>query len=206
MPLPALRIGFVAWRERSQLTRLLVVAVAAVVALPVGLLLIVVSAISGPAQAAQDIGGAAKPMATWVVSQPFGCTGFYLEPPHGSCAHFHAGIDLVAPAGAEVRAVMAGAVEISPVGGYGNHVLLHHGGNLVTLYAHLAGFAVAPGQAVTPGAVLGFEGSTGASTGAHLHFEVRQGSEPVDPIQVFPSVFDSGGNPVSIAAGTGSAA
>jgi murein DD-endopeptidase MepM/ murein hydrolase activator NlpD len=83
-------------------------------------------------------------------------------------------------------------VEISPIGGYGLHVVLHHGGDLVTLYAHLAGFAVIPGQAVAPGTVIGYEGSTGASTGAHLHFEVRNGADPVDPAAVFPGLFGSG--------------
>jgi murein DD-endopeptidase MepM/ murein hydrolase activator NlpD len=201
MHLAAIRPGWLGWQNRSALTRLLVFVVAWTVGVPALLIGIAVSALTGPAQAAEAIGNAARPMATWVVSQPFGCTGFYLEPPRGACPHFHAGIDLVAPAGTEVRAVMAGTVEISPIGGYGNHVFVHHGGDLVTLYAHLASFVVVPGQSVVPGSVLGYEGSTGASTGAHLHFEVRKSADPVDPVQVFPSLFGQEGQPVSTIVG-----
>jgi murein DD-endopeptidase MepM/ murein hydrolase activator NlpD len=99
---------------------------------------------------------------------------------------------MASAAGDEVHAVMAGTVEISPIGGYGNHVFVHHGAGLVTLYAHLAAFAVLPGQVVAAGEVIGFEGSTGASTGPHLHFEVRKGLEPVDPVLVFPGIFCPG--------------
>ena len=201
MHLGGLKLGWLAWRNRSALTRVLVLAVGWALGMPLLLIVITVSALTGPAEAAQTIGNAVKPMATWNVSQMFGCTGFYLEPPRGSCPHFHAGIDLVAPAGTEVRAVMAGTVEISPIGGYGLHVFVHHGGDLLTLYAHLVAFAVSPGQAVLPGTLLGFEGSTGASTGAHLHFEVRRASEPVDPTQVFTGLFGPGGQPSSAAAG-----
>jgi murein DD-endopeptidase MepM/ murein hydrolase activator NlpD len=172
------------------------VAATAVVGLPLLLVAVTVAALVGPAQTVQALGGAVPPMTAWVVSQPFGCTGFYLEPAHGGCPHFHAGIDLVAPAGSEVRAVLAGSIEVSPVGGYGNHVLVHHGADLVTLYGHLSGFAALPGEVVTAGTVIGYEGSTGASTGAHLHFEVRRGTEPVDPVQVFPGIFGPG-RPVS---------
>jgi murein DD-endopeptidase MepM/ murein hydrolase activator NlpD len=191
-----LRLAWLAWQHRGALTRLLLLAVAVVVAGPLLLVGLVATALLSPVQTVQALGGAVPPMASWVVSQQFGCTGFYLEPPRGACPHFHAGIDLVAPTGTEVRAVLAGTIEVSPIGGYGNHVLVHHGEELVTLYGHLSGFAVLPGQAVAAGTVVGFEGSTGASTGAHLHFEVRKGSEPVDPVQVFPGVF-SPGRPVA---------
>jgi murein DD-endopeptidase MepM/ murein hydrolase activator NlpD len=200
-----LRLGLFGWQHRSLLTKLLLGLLVAVVVVPMSLAVLVVAALSGPAQAAMAVGGAVRPMASWVVSQPFGCTGFYIEPPLGGCAHFHSGIDLVAPSGSDVRAVMAGVVEISPIGGYGLHVILHHGGDLVTLYAHLAGFAVVPGQVVAPGALLGYEGSTGASTGAHLHFEVRRGTVPVDPVQVFPGLFAAGRSALQ-AAGTPPAA
>lgn len=201
MFLVALRVGWLLWSHRGPLAKVLLAAVALCVVAPATLLIAIVGALSGPAEAAASIATAARPMPMWVVSQLYGCTGFYLEPPRGGCAHFHAGIDLVAPAGTPVHAVMAGEVEISPIGGYGLHVMIHHGGDLVTLYGHLAGFAVSTGQAVVAGAVIGAEGSTGASTGAHLHFEVRRGGEPVDPSHVFAGLFGPGTQPASMAAG-----
>ncbi|MFY9614750.1 MAG: M23 family metallopeptidase [Candidatus Dormiibacterota bacterium] len=196
----ALRLGWLAWRHRSGLSRLLVVSVAATVGLPLVLVGLAIAALAPPVQAAQALSRGVSPLTHWVTTQPFGCTGFYLEPPRGSCPHFHAGVDMASAAGDEVRAVMAGTVEISPIGGYGNHVFVHHGGDLVTLYAHLAAFAVVPGQVIDAGQVIGFEGSTGASTGPHLHFEVRKGLEPVDPVLVFPGVFCPG-LPAQLAAG-----
>lgn len=201
MLLAAARIGWFLWSNRGVLSRVLLVTVAWTVVLPLTLLFAVFGALSGPAEAAQAIAGAARPMTSWTVSQPFGCTGFYLEPARGACPHFHEGIDLVAPAGTPVHAVMAGLVELSPLGGYGLHVLVHHGADLVTLYGHLAAWSVMPGQEVAAGTVVGAEGSTGASTGAHLHFEVRRGGSAVDPQQVFPALFGSSGLPVSMAVG-----
>jgi murein DD-endopeptidase MepM/ murein hydrolase activator NlpD len=204
--LAAARIAWLLWSNRGTLAKGVMVVAGVVVGVPLALTVAIVAALSGPIQSAQAIGGAARPMESWVLSQPFGCTGFFLEPARGACAHFHEGIDLVAPAGTPVHAVMAGVVEVSPLGGYGLHVLVHHGGDLVTLYGHLSGFAVAGGTAVTAGTVIGAEGSTGASTGAHLHFEVRRAGQPVDPTQVFPTLFAVGGQPASMVGGTGPAA
>ena len=66
-------------------------------------------------------------------------------------------------------------------GGYGNMVEIDHGRGLVTRYAHLSGYAVSVGQRVEAGNVVGFAGSTGRSTGSHLHYETRIDGEPVDP-------------------------
>jgi murein DD-endopeptidase MepM/ murein hydrolase activator NlpD len=85
--------------------------------------------------------------------------------------------------------------------GFGNHVLIHHGGDMVTLYGHLLATVVVNGQAVAAGAVIGFEGSTGNSSGPHLHFEVRQGVNPVPPRTVFPGIFGPG--PSTSSVGTG---
>ena len=95
----------------------------------------------------------------------------------------HTGIDLRAGTGVPVRAAGAGEVVLAGVrGGYGNAVVIGHGGNLATLNAHLSSILVSPGQTVTPGQIVGLVGSTGMSTGPHLHFEVRIGGTPVNPL------------------------
>jgi murein DD-endopeptidase MepM/ murein hydrolase activator NlpD len=70
--------------------------------------------------------------------------------------------------------------------GYGNYVVIAHAGGLDTLYGHLSAALVKPGQTVTQGTVVGLEGSTGNSTGPHLHFELRIGGRPVDPTPYLP--------------------
>ena len=95
----------------------------------------------------------------------------------------HTGIDLRAGTGTPVRAAGDGEVIIAGVrGGYGNAVVVGHGGNLATLNAHLSSILVSPGQKVKAGQIVGLVGSTGMSTGPHLHFEVRIGGTPVDPL------------------------
>jgi murein DD-endopeptidase MepM/ murein hydrolase activator NlpD len=107
----------------------------------------------------------------------------------------HAGVDLAGPRGSPVYAAAAGTVLTAvctsafcdrdgslELAGYGNLVELDHGDGVTTRYAHLAGYTVTPGQQVPAGALLGFQGSTGNSTGVHLHFEVRLDGAPVDPV------------------------
>jgi murein DD-endopeptidase MepM/ murein hydrolase activator NlpD len=138
-------------------------------------------------------------MQRWVVTQAFGCTGFGLEPAFQGCPHFHAGIDLAAPSGTEVFAVLDGIARVAGpsgrAGGYGLHIILDHGGGLVSLYAHLDAVAVESGQAVRAGDLIGYEGSSGASSGPHLHFEVRREGAAVDPVIEFPALFSSDGRP-----------
>lgn len=94
----------------------------------------------------------------------------------------HTGVDMRAESGAPVRATAAGRVTAADYsGGYGNMVEVDHGRGLVTRYAHLSGYAVSVGQRVEAGNVVGFAGSTGRSTGSHLHYETRIDGEPVDP-------------------------
>jgi murein DD-endopeptidase MepM/ murein hydrolase activator NlpD len=94
----------------------------------------------------------------------------------------HTGIDFGAAAGTAIRAAADGAVAFAGArGGYGQTTIIDHGGSLATLYAHQSALLVRPGQTVTRGQVIGRVGSTGYSTGPHLHFEVRVSGTPVDP-------------------------
>src|SRR4029077_12422520 len=122
------------------------------------------------------------------ISQPFGPTTYWFEPPYGKYPHFHTGIDLVEPFGSPVYAADDGVVALvgSSSSGYGNYVVIAHSGGLDTLYGHLSTALVAVGQAVTQGQPVGLEGSTGNSTGAHVHFELRINQRPVDPAPYLP--------------------
>nr|WP_243415067.1 M23 family metallopeptidase [Altererythrobacter segetis] len=97
----------------------------------------------------------------------------------------HRGIDFHAPYGSPIYAVSDGTVEFAGRhGGHGNFVKLGHGGGLETGYAHMSRIAVTPGERVRRGEVIGYVGSTGLSTGAHLHFEVYRNGEAVNPATV----------------------
>jgi murein DD-endopeptidase MepM/ murein hydrolase activator NlpD len=100
----------------------------------------------------------------------------------------HAGLDIAAPTGTPVVAAAAGqiAVAASTSGGYGIQIILDHGGGLRTVYAHLSRLNAATGDQVKRGQLIGLVGSTGFSTGPHLHFEVRQNSQLRDPLQYLP--------------------
>lgn len=95
----------------------------------------------------------------------------------------HNGLDMDGPMGGPIVAAGAGRVIYAGwKGGYGKTVMIDHGGGMVTLYAHQSRLAVEVGQQVAAGQVVGYIGSTGLSTGPHLHFEVRIGGRPVDPM------------------------
>ena len=112
------------------------------------------------------------------VSSPF---GYRIDPFLGR-PELHPGVDLVQDYGSEIHATAGGRVtHAGPMGGYGDMVEIDHGNGLVTRYGHLSEILVAEGQEVTAGAPLGRLGSTGRSTGPHLHYEVRVDGEPVDP-------------------------
>jgi hypothetical protein len=101
-----------------------------------------------------------------------------------ACSTNHQGLDFAAPTGTVVVAAMSGRVESAgPSGGYGNQVLLRHADGSQTRYGHLSRIGVRVGQAVAAGERIGAVGSTGVSTGSHLHFEVIVGGTPVDPAQ-----------------------
>ena len=96
----------------------------------------------------------------------------------------HTGVDFRGDHGAPIRATAPGKVVTAEYsGGYGNMVEIEHAGGVTTRYAHMSAIMVSPGQTVSSGAVLGRVGSTGRSTGPHLHYETRIDDEPVDPIR-----------------------
>ncbi|MEX2658395.1 MAG: peptidoglycan DD-metalloendopeptidase family protein [Acidimicrobiales bacterium] len=94
----------------------------------------------------------------------------------------HAGIDIGARVGAQIWAAKAGTVVVSgSQGGYGNTIVIDHGGGMTTLYAHQSRLVAGQGQRVSQGQLIGYVGNTGNSTGPHLHFETRYGGTPKNP-------------------------
>jgi murein DD-endopeptidase MepM/ murein hydrolase activator NlpD len=121
------------------------------------------------------------------ISQGFGCSTFYLEVPDPSCPwphKIHTGIDIAGPYGTQIVAADTGVAYLYPGSiGYGNLLVLIHGNGYETYYGHLSGYApgLTSGQVVARGTTVAFEGSTGWSTGPHLHFEIRVYGAYKDP-------------------------
>ncbi len=123
-------------------------------------------------------GPLASPLPGFAPGSPY---GWRTDPINGSHRH-HDGQDIGAPTGTPIRSMGPGQVTFAGVrGGYGNLVIVDHGGGVETRYAHQSALAVGVGDRVDAGTVVGAVGSTGRSTGPHLHFEVRVGGEAVDP-------------------------
>lgn len=118
--------------------------------------------------------------------RPGSAYGWRIHPIWGD-RRFHAGEDIGAPMGTPILAADSGLVTVIPDNGngYGNYIMINHGGGRVTLYAHMSGFAVSNGATVTQGQTIGYVGSTGNSTGPHLHFEVRVNGATTDPKSYF---------------------
>jgi murein DD-endopeptidase MepM/ murein hydrolase activator NlpD len=115
---------------------------------------------------------------TGTITSPFG----WRSNPFGGAPEFHQGLDIAAPTGTTVTAAAGGTVIMAQwYGGYGNYILIDHGGGYSTGYGHLSAIYVSTGQSVQRGQAIGAVGSTGQSTGPHLHFEVRIAGKPVDP-------------------------
>lgn len=134
------------------------------------------SSSSGPMQ--KGTGNMAMPLRAKVTS-PFG----WRRHPIFGRRKFHTGVDLAGPTRSPIRASDSGHVLYTGwYGGYGKVVIVSHGNSLSTLYAHLSSVAVNKGANVSKGDVIGYEGSTGFSTGPHLHFEVRVNGKPNNPL------------------------
>ena len=130
------------------------------------------------------------PIAGAYITQPFGPSELLLEPPLGPYPHFHTGIDLAARFGTRVTAAATGvvvAVANTQVG-YGNYVIVAHGGGIMTLYGHLLETDVKVGDHVARGQRVGLEGTSGLSTGPHLHFELRVNDQVTDPMPYLPAM------------------
>lgn len=118
----------------------------------------------------------------------------YITSEYGTRTHpitgrvkYHAGIDIGAAHGTDIYAAEGGVVLVSGwnTGGYGNYVVIDHGSGITTLYAHCSSLLVSAGQTVTRGQVIAKCGSTGMSTGPHLHFEVLKNGSATDPMAFF---------------------
>lgn len=117
-----------------------------------------------------------RPTSGWAISQGFG---------HTSYERWHTGIDLDSRSGRTIFASASGKVVRVARGwggGYGNHIIIDHGQGFTTLYGHLSSFSVSGGQWVNQGQPIGIMGSTGWSTGIHLHFEIRVGGVAKNPL------------------------
>jgi murein DD-endopeptidase MepM/ murein hydrolase activator NlpD len=124
------------------------------------------------------------PMTPHLISQYYGCSNYPFEMYWAACPskHLHSGIDIAEPYGTPVLAADNGVASVySTCCGYGNYVILTHGNGYATLYGHLAGFNVGTHQLVVRGQVIAYEGSTGNSTGPHLHFEILYNGNYTDP-------------------------
>ncbi len=136
----------------------------------------------------------ALPASADFISSGFG----YRADPFTGGGAFHPGLDFKGPIGAPIFAAAQGVVSFAGVrSGYGNCVEVDHGHGLVTRYAHMSRIEARPGERVAPGVEIGRIGSTGRSTGPHLHFEVRINDRPVDPrpfLETLPDVFKEAGH------------
>jgi len=132
----------------------------------------------------------AMPASFQYISSGFG----YRADPFDGGADFHPGLDFKGPKGAPIYAAAMGRVSfVGQRSGYGNCVEIDHGNGLVTRYAHMSGFRTKVGTPVKAGDEIGLIGSTGRSTGPHLHFEVRINDRPVNPrpfLEVAPHVLE----------------
>ena len=147
-------------------------------------------------QATVDLNGQSEAFSwptTGRISQPYGCTGVKFNAARGNCKHFHDGIDVVSAYGTPVRAVAVGVVAYSGWNPYDKEgrayvVDIVHPDGFVSRYGHLiATNHVRAGELVHTGQVIGKMGSTGKSTGTHLHFELLKGGKDVNPVSYLPT-------------------
>lgn len=130
----------------------------------------------------------ASPLTGFAVNSPFGLR----KMPWEEGGRLHEGVDIAAPVGTPIRVTLAGTVLRTGVdGGYGRFVEVSHGDGLTSLYAHLGRTApgLRAGMAIPAGYVVAWVGSTGRSTGAHLHFEIREDGRPLNPVAFMGRTF-----------------
>lgn len=127
-------------------------------------------------------GGSGSGAMVWPISGPITSEFGWRTHPITGDQRFHSGLDIGGDYGVPVCAAQGGTVTYAGwISGYGNTVIIDHGGGITTLYGHNQSLAVSEGQSVSQGEVISYCGSTGNSTGPHCHFEVRQNGEPVSP-------------------------
>ncbi len=144
------------------------------------------NALSGVIAGASGAGGGTGSM-TWPVSGPVVSPFGWRIHPILHYRKMHTGIDIAVGYGVPIHAADSGSVIYATwMGGYGNVIIIDHGNSISTLYAHQSSLAVGAGAHVGRGQVVGYVGSTGFSTGPHLHFEVRVNGNPVDPMGYLP--------------------
>jgi len=112
--------------------------------------------------------------------------GYRIDPIYKT-PKMHTGLDFAAPQGTPIYATANGKIESATFddGGYGNHVIINHGYGYETLYGHMVRIKVRPGEKVSRGAIIGWVGSTGKSTGPHCHYEVIRNGVKIDPVHYF---------------------
>ncbi|TMD43828.1 MAG: hypothetical protein E6I88_00330 [Chloroflexi bacterium] len=133
------------------------------------------------------------PLQQGTITLQFGPCTLPFEPPGFGYSHFHTGVDIAYKQGTPILAADDGIVVAASSSvlngqlvGYGNYIIVAHRNNFFSLYGHLLGYVVKAGDSVHQGQVIGYEGSTGNSTGPHVHFEYRYGGNPTNPLPYLP--------------------
>ena len=121
-----------------------------------------------------------EPVSGYTISSPFG----YRKSPTAGASTNHKGVDMACPSGTPIYATRAGTVTVASyqAGGAGYYVSINHGDGFASIYMHMTRYVVSKGQSVTQGQLIGYVGSTGNSTGPHLHFGVSYGGTYVNPM------------------------
>lgn len=121
-----------------------------------------------------------EPVSGYTISSPFG----YRKSPTAGASTYHKGVDMACPSGTPIYATRAGTVTVASyqAGGAGYYVSINHGDGFASIYMHMTRYVVSKGQSVTQGQLIGYVGSTGISTGPHLHFGVSYGGTYVNPM------------------------
>ena len=139
------------------------------------------SNVGGGSTVTNNVGGISwkVPISYSAFTSPF---GWRIHPIHGT-SKFHYGVDLAAPTGTPIYATRSGTVDTASyqAGGAGNYVQINHGDGYRSIYMHMTHYIVYPGQYVSQGQVIGYCGSTGGSTGPHLHFGISYNGSYVNP-------------------------